>query len=157
MLKRITVIAAICLMVITFACCSGDDPLKDFSNDCGVDLSGGKIVSEEDNHGGFHGDGFSLLIADYSNDTSVLEAIATSEIWHQLPLSENLATFVYQPYDDALMIPQIENGYYYFYDRHNEAADPFDGSELLKRYSFNFTLAIYDSDANMLYLCEYDT
>ena len=87
MLKRITVIAAICLMVITFACCSGDDPLKDFSNDCGVDLSGGKIVSEEDNHGGFHGD----------------------------------------------------------------------GSELLKRYSFNFTLAIYDSDANMLYLCEYDT
>ena len=60
-------------------------------------------------------------------------------------------------YDDDLEIPQIENGYYYFYDRHDEATDPYDDSEFLARFSFNFTLAIYDSDTNTLYLCEYDT
>ncbi len=157
MLKRIFAIIIVAVMIISITGCGKNGSLKSLSDDCGIDLTDGKIISEEDNHGGFHGDGFSLLIADYSQDPSVPEELTTNEKWHKLPLSDNLSTFIYQPYDDDLKIPQIENGYYYFYDRHDEATDPYDDSEFLTRFSFNFTLAIYDSDTNTLYLCEYDT
>ncbi|MBQ7703473.1 MAG: hypothetical protein IJT40_03770 [Firmicutes bacterium] len=155
--KRIAPIIAVCIVTLVIAGCGGNSSLKSFTDECGVDLSKGRIVSEEDNHGGFHGDGFSLLVADYSQNTTVADEILASENWHQLPLPENLATFVYQPYDEDLQIPQIENGCYYFYDRHDEATDPYDDTELLSRYSFNFTLAIFDTDTSTLYLCRYDT
>ena len=155
--KRTILIIAVCITAFVLAGCSGNNSLKSFSNECGVDLSEGRIILEEDNHGGFHGDGFSLLVADYSQTTSVADEILASEIWHRLPLSENLAVFVYQPYDENLKIPQVENGCYYFYDRHDEATDPYDDSDLFSRYSFNFTFAVYDLDTETLYLCKYDT
>jgi hypothetical protein len=51
-----------------------------------------------------------------------------NEHWLELPLSENLQTFLYQPYDDTLTIPEIKNGYYYFYDKHSDSKDPYDDS-----------------------------
>lgn len=157
MFKKTVAIIIVAVMVISIVGCGKNSSLKNLLDGCGIDLTGGKVISEEDNHGGFHGDGFSLLVADYSEDASVSDEFSASEYWHQLPLSENLNTFFYQPYDDDLEIPQIENGYYYFYDRHDEAIDPYDDSELLTRYSFNFTFAIYDLETNTLYLCKYDT
>ena len=155
--KKIVAIIIIAVMIITINGCGKNSSLKKLSDDCGIDLSVGKIISEEDNHGGFQGDGFSLLVADYSEDASVSDEFSASEYWHQMPLPDSLNTFAYQPYDEALEIPQIVNGYYYFYDRHSESTDPYDASELLNRYSFNFTFAIYDLDTNTLYLCKYDT
>jgi hypothetical protein len=54
-------------------------------------------------------------------------------------------------------IPEITNGYYYFYDRFEDSSDPLNDSELLERSSYNFTLAIYDADSQILYYCEVDT
>lgn len=122
----------------------------------GVDMSGGEVVSSEDTHGGFHGDGYKLVQVRYAAG-AVQEEIAASEDWRSLPLTGALHTFVYQPYDTRLLIPEIESGYYWFYDRHSESVDHRSDAGLLSRYSFNFTLAIYDSDADILYFCIYDT
>ena len=54
-------------------------------------------------------------------------------------------------------IPKIENGYYYFLDRHNESNDKYDDTNLNNRASWNFTLAIMDIDTNIIYYYELDT
>lgn len=156
MSKRIIAIVLV-IMVFALAGCGQKNPLRSFSKDCGIDLSEGEIIFYEDNHGGFHGDGFSLLIADYSQSPLVEEEFDSNDLWHRFPLPDSLNTFVYQPYDSALQLPLVENGYYYFYNRHSEATDPYDASKLLQGFSFNFTFAIYDLDTNILYLCKYDT
>ena len=40
------------------------------------------------------------------------------------------------------LIGEIENGYYFFMDRHSEAEDVFDPSPLRTRHSQNYTLAV---------------
>lgn len=54
---------------------------------------------------------------------------------------------------DKAGIPKVENGGYYFIDRQQDT----ERAGLLYRRSYNFSLAIYDSDENILYYCEIDT
>lgn len=123
------------------------------------------VVEEKDTHGGFVGDGSYYLILDCSDNTE--DALSIVADWNELPLSENLnlimyggekdgKTYGYDLSEEAHM-PVIENGYYYFEDRHSEAKDVSDDSELFSRASYNFSLAVYDSDTNRLYYFEFDT
>lgn len=54
-------------------------------------------------------------------------------------------------------IPPVKNGYYFFYDRASESTNPYGDSDVLNRYSFNFTIAIYDADTKQLHYVEFDT
>ncbi|HIX15247.1 MAG TPA: hypothetical protein H9740_05915 [Candidatus Hungatella pullicola] len=54
------------------------------------------------------------------------------------------------------MIPDIELGSYRLIDRQAEEGIAA-GADILHRSSFNFTLGIYDTDAERLYFCEMDT
>lgn len=54
------------------------------------------------------------------------------------------------------LIPEIENGYYLLIDRQAEEGKA-TGADILYRASLNFTLGIYDSDADILYYFELDT
>ena len=123
------------------------------------------VVEEMDTHGGFVGDGSYYLILDCSDNTE--DALSIVADWNELPLSENLnlimyggekdgKTYGYDLSEEAHM-PVIENGYYYFEDRHSEAKDVSDDSELFSRASYNFSLAVYDSETNRLYYFEFDT
>ena len=51
----------------------------------------------------------------------------------------------------------MKEGYSLLLDRHQEAEEGEDRAQILKRYSLNLTLALYDSGANTLYFCELDT
>lgn len=123
------------------------------------------VVEEKDTHGGFVGDGAYYLILDCSDNTE--DALSIVADWNELPLSENLNLIMYGGEKDDVTygydlsekahMPVIENGYYYFEDRHSEAKDVSDDSELFSRASFNFSLAVYDSDTNRLYYFEFDT
>ena len=53
--------------------------------------------------------------------------------------------------------PKIKNGVYKFVDRHSESKNISDDSEMLDRYSFNFSIAVYDLDSDILYYFEMDT
>ena len=124
-----------------------------------------EVKEETDTHGGFHGDGAYHLIMDCSeNKGKALEIVSS---WNQLPLSENLNLIMYGGERDGMTygfnlaelanMPTIENGCYCFYDRHSESTDSGSDANLFDRASFNFSLAVYDFDTNMMYYFEYDT
>lgn len=87
--------------------------------------------------------------------------------WEKLPLSENLQLIMYGGEKDSTTysyklgnqngIPKITNGYYYFLDRHNEATNKHSDKDLFDRYSFNFTIALYDIDTKIFYYYKFDT
>lgn len=122
------------------------------------------VVEEEDSHNDFLGDGSYYLILDCSNNIDT--ALKNIDHWNQLPLSENLNLIMYGGNRDGIAyrynlsekahLPVIENGYYCFLDRHSKAIDSSDDSGLF-RGSFNFSLAVYDSDTNRFYYFEFDT
>lgn len=93
-----------------------------------------------------------------------------NEGWNKLPLTDNLNVVVYGkespseslgPYvtddDGKTIFPVVENGYYFFMDRHSESKGINDDTNILNRYPFNFTIAIYDTDNQTIYYCEFDT
>lgn len=126
---------------------------------CGLNISGSEMISYEDSHGGFHGDGTLTAAYDCSQiSDSIAEQTAQ---WKTLPLTDNLQEIMYNhdSFDLAKKygIPEISNGCYFFKDRHSESDDPSSDENLLDRYSLNFSLVIYDGDNHKLYLFEFDT
>ncbi|MCR5636657.1 MAG: hypothetical protein K6F76_05720 [Clostridiales bacterium] len=139
--------------------------LNEKFNALGFDVTGYNIIEEKDSHGGFHGDGTYYLILDCSSNPQKARNMVGD--WTPLPLSENLNLVMYGGEKDGTYyefnfaekshFPVIENGVYKFYDRHSEVIDPFDDSLILNRYSYNFSLAMYDFDNNIFYYFELDT
>ena len=123
------------------------------------------VVDEKDTHGGFHGDGSYYLILDCSEETE--QAAELIENWSPLPLTENLQLIMYGGEKNGVSYgynlaeeahwPIITNGVYKFVDRHSEAVDKSDDTKLFSRYSYNFSVAVYDLDTNTLYYFEFDT
>lgn len=163
-MKYIKYLVTIIILFNMCGCYSNDDAVSYVKNKINFDLSACTISHEEDTHGGFLGDGEYILMADCANKTDINEQISS---WNKLPLSNNLELIMYggmvgdyvYGYDFAKKynIPVIENGYYYFINRHSNAISPSNDENLFNEYSFNFSLALYDSDTNMFYYFELDT
>ena len=124
----------------------------------GINVIWGDPLNAMDTHGGFHGDGSSLHVYHYT-DSSMQPEMEESELWKKLPLSENVLNLIRNTIGNecAEAIPEVTNGYYFFYDRHSQAQNPYDESELWNRHSINCTVAIYDADEDILYVFEEDT
>lgn len=122
-------------------------------------------IESSDTHGGFHGEGHYVVKMEFDESSGVelLEQIKNKKEWKELPLEEALELLMYGGskggssygyyFAQQAGIPKIENGYYYLIDRQPEN----EGTSLLYRRSFNFSLAIYDSSQNVLYYYEIDT
>lgn len=156
--------AALALLLARFpAGCSGEAQHRDAIADIlGLSLSGGSEVRYEDTHGGFHGDGYTRAI--YSFEEDLAPDIAQNEGWKALPatagLDELLDGSVGGPFlarEGLPFFPRIEEGFYYFRDRHSQAIDDRDESLLFTRASQNFTLALYDPATDRLYYVAFDT
>ncbi len=148
---------------------SAGGELREISEALGADVTEGNVVESEDSHGGFHGDGMTFVVLHFDEGglADQLEGLAG---WHPLPLSENTEALAYGrdtedgrrgPYlcDDEgqPVFPEIQNGYYYFRDRHTESKDVYDDGDVFERSSYNFTMAIYDIDTDRMYYVEFDT
>lgn len=154
-MKRILTLVLIVLAVA--AGCGGlDGPregreLRQIGRALDLDLSAGTLVRFEDDHGGFHGDG--KTVAEVALD-GLEEELKGAPGWHPLPMTDSAAQAVRLCEEGG---GQAEAGFYYLYDRHSGSADPYDDSEFHKRYSWNFTAAVYDSGSGRLYFYEFDT
>lgn len=162
-MKKISALIICLTIIVSLTACFEQ---VDFSEDYFGFSKDDFIVEEEaDDHGGFLGDGMHYFIMDCSADKE--KALENVSGWNELPLSENLALVMYGGEKDGefygynlaeeAKIPQVENGCYYFCDRHSESTDRSDDSELFSRNSFNFSLAVYDRDTNKFYYFAFDT
>lgn len=157
------------LIIFSLAGCGKKDTQSDISDSIGIDVSKGTVLTDSDSHGGFHGDGMMFQQITFE-DSKLLDEIKDNGSWKTMPLSQNIEARVYGVEEDTsrigpyltdesgdTIIPNIQNGYYYFYDRHSESKEPYNDEDVLNRASFNFTLAVYDSDNHVLYYVEFDT
>lgn len=162
MLRKVWGFIMISAMLVVLAGCQSNE---DISLMLGADVGSAKVVSGNDSHGGFHGDGERYMEFQFEDDTFE-DTIKEDNTWHALPVQEDaieallygktIGSITYGPYLQSGM-PKIEKGYYFFYDRHAESADPFDPSRVLGRSSLNFTVALYDAESDTLYFAEMDT
>ena len=161
-MKRIGIFFILLLCVVFSAC----EPEEDTLSKCfGFEKSDFIISEETDTHGGFHGDGSYYLILDCSQNADKAREIVKD--WTALPLRGNLQLVMYGGARNGMIYgynfaeeahwPTIENGVYKFVDRHSESKDSSDDSEILDRFSFNFSIAAYDFDSDILYYFEIDT
>ena len=162
---RVLFLLLLCLLCLMQGC--GDrETKKEISDALGMDVSGGEIMDVWDTHGGFHGDGFSVVTLQ-DPEGQICTGILSAEGWRKLPLSENVTTLLYgmtgeglhegRTSGSALPIPETENGLWFFLDRHSHCTDPYDDGALFTRASINCTVAVYDMDTGTLYYMEYDT
>lgn len=125
-----------------------------------LDVKSCIIEDEKDTHSGFLGDGdyFAKL------DCSKVDNFEISD-WKDMPLSSNIDEVMnlVQCSDECKSakerynIKEINNGYYYFVDRHGDSTDKYDDKDLNNRPSYNFSLALYDEDNKIIYYYELDT
>ena len=169
MKKLICLLLIVCIVCFP-GCGKSENKTSAILQTIGLDLSGTQYATRIDTHGGFHGDGSTIVTMPVPSE-SVLAQIQSNPDWHSLPFTENLTALVYGirsqtasigPYitaDDSgtAAVPQITNGYYFFLDRHSQSTDPKDDANVLSRASFNLTIAIYDCDTEILYYLEFDT
>ena len=162
MKKVITSLLILILLLSVLTACGAKS--DEVAKVLGLDVSKGEEISNYDTHGGSHGDGTTCIAYRFDDDT-ILEEIKSSSEWSEFPLDDTVQVLVYGLSDGTTQIgpmlndneghpivPEIQNGYYLLIDRQNDAT-----ADILHRYSFNFTLGLYDTDTNTLYLCELDT
>lgn len=172
--KLICAVLALAAVAVLAGCGAGNKSLlKSISKTLSIDCSGAEVISQYDSHGGFHGDGTSFYALRF-RDGSAAKEIAGSAEWREFPLSDSAVSIIWgsqteEGNDPPLLIrdndwnhplfPRVEHGYWFFLDRHSFATDPKDDSQVLdeSRPSYNFTVAVYDTDSNILYYSELDT
>lgn len=156
------VISAVCIIVVLaflLGSCGYNDYRSKISKALGIDIPSGAPMKSVDTHGGFHGDGATWVSVGFTSDKNPTEQIKNNHDWKPLPLDEVAEVLAHDlkiQLDDgeATLMPEVENGYYIVIDRHSEKNE---NDDILGRTSYNFTMAIYDTDANILYYCEFDT
>jgi len=162
-MRYVKAIIATIIICVVFSSCStvGSGQAEYF----GFKTNAFTVIDEKDTHGGFHGDGSYYLILDCAEKRE--QATELIKDWKPLPLTENLQLIMYGGVKNGVSYvynlaekanwPIINNGVYKFVDRHSEAVDKSDDTNLFNRYSFNFSVAVYDLDTNTLYYSEFDT
>ncbi len=168
MKRIILVINTFFILIFLLTACGSQKLQNTILNEIGIDVSDGNEISNLDTHGGFHGDGTTYIALNFADD-KVLEQIKDSDRWKKFPLDETVETLVYGMSDETgsigpfltdgegnALIPDIQDGYYLLIDRQPKQ-DGATRADILHRYSFNFTLGLYDVDTDTLYFCKLDT
>lgn len=168
-MKKRTAIALILLLALLISGCTVMNAQKEVAAAIGAELPQGELLSDTDSHGGFHGDGLEYIVIQFDEDV-LKDNVSKLEGWYQLPMSDSIQTLLYGTqsghningpfiHDDAgnPLLPEITNGYYFFQDRFDGAANPYDDSELFTRSAFNLTVAVFDTDTNQLHFLRFDT
>lgn len=131
----------------------------------GLALDTATVLTEQDDHGGFHGDGQTFIALQLAEN-----GLPDRAGWAALPLDRNAAVLLYGettetasrgPYlhDEAgnPLLPPVAHGCWCFRDRQAAQGEELSAEAVLGRPSMNWTAAVYDADARILYYMELDT
>lgn len=119
-------------------------------------------MDKKDTHGGMLNEGELLEKIYFSEKQSnnFINRIKENANWKELPMTERLHNKVCKySIDEEMNIPEVNNGYWFLLDRHSKAKDKYNVEDLFdeNRHSYNFTVAVFDTDVNILYIYELDT
>ncbi len=183
-LKILSASLVMAVVLVMSGCSLYSEPVKEVTQtaanmlkigtDVGLDMTDGDYTEIVENHGGFHGDGETYSTVKFPDD-SLQEDIKDADGWKELPMSTNVTALIYgiteetengtvsygpflRDVEENALLPEIENGYYFFMDRQAEdGEDKYDDSKVLDRSSYNFTVAVYDTDTDTLHYVKFDT
>ncbi len=119
-------------------------------------------MDRKNTHGGFHNDGELLEKIYFSENqaNNFINKVEENVNWRKLPITERLYNKVCKSaIEEEMNIPEVSNGYWFVLDRHSEAKDKYNEKDIFddERHSYNFTVAVFDMDRNILYIYELDT
>lgn len=153
------------LLIWGYSCQERAEPSARYLlNELGIVRDEYAVLYESDSHGGFHGDGMYSVALDCSDHMEEIQRLSAG--WRELPLPENLELMLYGgerggvSYEYRLAeeahFERVENGCFIFNNQHSRAAHSWD-DDIFGKYSFNFSIGIFDRDTNILYFLQYDT
>ena len=167
-MKKAALLMSLCLAVLILTACV-HNPTEDRYDELNIRARKDDLVLTYDTHDGFLGDGVSCKVYQLDPQTAT-ERIRDIRGWNPFPMTGNLEKIIYGDADESHgiqtfftddngtpFVPPIQNGFYRFYDRHAQAQDPSDDSQVFERGSYNFTVGIYDADTGKLYILKFDT
>ena len=92
MKRLLCILLSVCLLYMS-GCSKSGSITDEISKTIGIDLANAEYATRIDTHGGFHGDGNTIVTMPVSNE-SVLEQIQSNSNWHSLPFTENLTAYI---------------------------------------------------------------
>jgi hypothetical protein len=132
------------------------DPRDVFKEKMGIELPYAKKALRHESHGGWFGEGETVLIMTFDEDKgkAVGETLSQAEHWQPAPLDPVTSTLLCSDFNHTVTVPEITEGYYYFY-----ALGVYTPPEnyIEDAYSFNFAISAFDSTTNTLYYYQLDT
>lgn len=119
-----------------------------------------KVIEYSDDHGGFHGDGATRITVklDERQTEMLRQRIYERSDWHKLPAEGDVS-------DAMAMIElksarHVQRGFCYFRDLQQawyNRTIPGRDTPFFQRCSFNFVVAVFDTDGRILYIYNIDT
>lgn len=164
----ILILAAICLLLYwgfsaltdaffawAFPNNTGSLTVEYVAEELNTDIPPGILEESYYSYGGFPSDGESYMRLRFAPEEgqAFCETLSKNEDWQPTPLAEELVPLLGDGFinREKLRIPPVEQGFWFFYDRYN-------GTKTLppEGRSFNYTLAVFDSDTYTLYYYEWN-
>lgn len=163
--KLFLCIAVLCAMFLPFlVSCGKTSPEQLVAKELDLSITNAEVITGSDTHNGFHADGTTYIVLRFSDD-SVLKQIEASFEWRPLPMDDTAAALAYGTSDGTKTVgayltdsngrpflPQIKKGYYLLADKQAGSEE-----DMINRHSFNFILAVYDTEEECLHFCQLDT
>ena len=115
-----------------------------------------KADFREDTHGGFHGDGDTVEIYELTDKEikTLSEDVKTNSRWK--PIDDAAAVLYPSEHSGGYLqnnVPQIENGWYCFYDKQTKTFE-FPAEDV---FSYNYIICQYSEKEGKLWIYELDT
>ena len=143
-MRKIILVIFLLVTSFCFSGCWGNALTKEAETALGLSLSSAEVIEEWDTHGGFHGDGTSLIVFSVEDDFEV----NVKSKWQPYPLTETAYEYYYEwggmfdtPNSEGKAIPEITNGYWYFEDTGPQ----------------NWIFSAFDENNNLLYYYTFDS
>lgn len=134
-----------------------------------LNINEGKYLERIETHCGHQYDGDYYAKIEFPENSNILKLIENNPNWKKSVLPKSLRFLLYDTEpedtlnfinDKRMFFPETKNCYYYFINRSDEFEEPENrnpDSLLNWEYSYNFTVALFDLDSNIMYIYELDT
>jgi hypothetical protein len=155
--KITTIITSISLALIVSACSDRSNAAWRIKTPINDKVA---LLTYTDDHGGFHGDGEAWYVFQFTEQQldEFVKQIKGRKGWNALPATGDALTVINRMPPAALQ--NLQHGYYFFrdkqqewdFEKNDEAQKPIDS-----RHSWNYVIAILNTETGRLYIYNIDT